>query len=60
MPRVLSCYAGCSPYINNETVTPEQLLAQELQDCGLAKFGDYKRIAGGAGLRLRVSETNSL
>ncbi len=48
------------PYINNETVTASELLAQPLQDFGLSKFGEYNRIASKEKLGIRISETNSL
>jgi hypothetical protein len=49
------------PYIDNTTVSAEQLLAQPLQDFGIERFKAYVRIAtDGRGLPLRVSEANSL
>lgn len=49
-----------SPYIDNTTVTQEQLLAQSLQDIGLEKYREYQRLADQGKMRLRISETNSL
>lgn len=48
------------PYINNVTVDTKGLLAQDLQDFGLEKFKWLYGVAQDAGLRLRISETNSL
>lgn len=48
------------PYIDNATVTAEQLLAQPLQDFGVARFKAYVKIADSFGLPLRISEANSL
>ncbi|KAF6259982.1 hypothetical protein COO60DRAFT_1509569 [Scenedesmus sp. NREL 46B-D3] len=48
------------PYIDNTTVTQEQLLAQSLQDIGLEKYREYQRLADQGKMRLRISETNSL
>jgi hypothetical protein len=48
------------PYINNETVTPPELLSQWLQDSALDKFKVYEKMAREAGLDIRISETNSL
>ncbi len=48
------------PYINNETVTAAELLAQPLQDFGLATFGEYQRLGAKEKLGIRISETNSL
>jgi hypothetical protein len=49
-----------SPYIDNTTVSAEQLLAQPLLDFGLGKYREYQRLADQGWLRLRISETNSL
>jgi hypothetical protein len=54
------CCCFCSPYIDNVTVSHEQLLAQSLQDFGLEKYREYQRLADQGWLRLRISETNSL
>eukprot|EP00878_Enallax_costatus_P013634 GHUV01014256.1.p1 GENE.GHUV01014256.1~~GHUV01014256.1.p1 ORF type:complete len:561 (+),score=79.37 GHUV01014256.1:338-2020(+) len=49
------------PYIDNTTVTADQLLAQPLQDFGVERFQAYVKIANdGHELPLRVSEANSL
>lgn len=49
------------PYIDNTTVTAEQLLSQDLQDFGLSKFKAYYNIAQYEhNLALRISEANSL
>ena len=49
------------PYINNATVTAEQLLSQPLQDVGLERLQAYTKIAwDGFNLDLRISEANSL
>lgn len=47
-------------YVDNTTVTAQQILSQDLQDFGLDKFKNYVRIAKAANLPLRISETNSL
>jgi hypothetical protein len=49
------------PYIDNTTVTAEQLLSQPLQDVGLARLKAYVDIAwNNNNLQLRISEANSL
>jgi hypothetical protein len=49
------------PYINNATVTAEQLLSQPLQDVGIGRLQAYTKIAwDGFKLDLRISEANSL
>lgn len=49
------------PYIDNTTVTADQLLSQDLQDFGLRFFNPYLKIAQeGHSLPLRISEANSL
>jgi hypothetical protein len=67
--RLVCCDAACplilpSPplrYIDNTTVTADQLLAQPLQDFGVERFKAYVKIAQeGHSLPLRISEANSL
>lgn len=49
------------PYINNATVTADELLSQSLQNVGLDRLAAYRKIAQeGHGLQLRISEANSL
>lgn len=48
------------PYINNETVTNQELLSQWLQDFALDKFKAYAAISKKEGLNIRISETNSM
>ncbi|WIA40051.1 hypothetical protein OEZ86_013470 [Tetradesmus obliquus] len=48
------------PYIDNTTVSAEELLSQSLQDVGLDKYREYQRLADQGGMRLRISEMNSL
>lgn len=49
------------PYIDNTTVTADQLLSQSLQDVGLFRLKEYTNIAWNEmKLDLRISEANSL
>lgn len=47
-------------YVDNTTVTAQQILSQDLLDFGVDKAKNYVRIAKAANLPLRISETNSL